>query len=49
MSFMCWLKNNLIKENTDIDIKPAKNGKNYLPKGHYFVRLNGCEEAFELK
>ncbi len=40
---------NLLKESISSDIKPAKNGINYLPIGHYFVRLNGCEEAFEIK
>ncbi len=40
---------NLLKENTSIDIEPAKNGKSYLPKGNYFVRINGLEKAFEVK
>ena len=40
---------NLLKENTSIDMEPAKNGKSYLPKGNYFVRINGLEKAFEVK
>jgi len=38
----------LMKENTSLDIKPAKNGKNYLPKGSYFIEINDVESKFEI-
>ncbi|UAB76256.1 sialidase family protein [Mesoflavibacter sp. SCSIO 43206] len=42
-------KKKLLKENTSLVINKAKNGKFYLPKGKYFVKINNTSKTFEVK
>ncbi|NMH86947.1 beta propeller repeat protein [Flavivirga algicola] len=42
-------KKALLKENTDIDIKKAKNNKYYLPKGLYYIEMDLEKIAFKIK
>ncbi|MEN8186591.1 MAG: glycosyl hydrolase [Bacteroidota bacterium] len=37
------------KKNKDQDIKQKKNEKYYLPKGEYFVEIEGVNKSFEIK
>ncbi|TYP99780.1 sortilin (neurotensin receptor 3) [Tenacibaculum adriaticum] len=37
------------KKNKDAVLKEAKNGKTYLPKGKYTVKINGEKQTFEVK
>lgn len=39
----------LLKENASLVINKAKNGKFYLPKGKYFVKINNTSKTFEVK
>ncbi|MBQ0786352.1 MAG: glycosyl hydrolase [Oceanihabitans sp.] len=39
----------LLKENTSIDMEAAKNGAYYLPKGTYFIQIDGEKVKFEVK
>ncbi|MGB6267858.1 MAG: glycosyl hydrolase, partial [Olleya sp.] len=39
----------LMKENTTIDINKAKNGKYYLTKGKYKIKIEGVEKVFEVE
>ncbi|QNM85106.1 glycosyl hydrolase [Polaribacter pectinis] len=38
-----------LKQHNEIDIKPAKNEVNYLPKGKYTVKIGDAESEFEVK
>jgi len=38
-----------LKENTSIDVIQAKNGKYYLPKGTYTVKIDSETTMFEMK
>ena len=42
-------KKKLLKENASLVINKAKNGKFYLPKGKYFVKINNTSKTFEVK
>jgi len=42
-------KKALMRENTSINISKANNGKYYLPKGKYTVRVGTARKAFEVK
>ncbi|RLD29099.1 MAG: glycosyl hydrolase [Bacteroidetes bacterium] len=42
-------KEALLKENTSIEIKKAKNGKQYLPKGKYTIQIGSEKTTFEVK
>ncbi|WP_304141079.1 sialidase family protein [Mesoflavibacter zeaxanthinifaciens] len=42
-------KKKLLKEKTSLVINKAKNGKIYLPKGKYFVKINNTSKTFEVK
>lgn len=39
----------LMKENTDLDIKEANNGKYYLPKGNYTIEIGSVSTKLEIK
>jgi photosystem II stability/assembly factor-like uncharacterized protein len=39
----------LLKENSSIDIEPAKNGESYLPKGVYYFDFDGLQKKFEVE
>lgn len=39
----------LLQENVEIEIEKAKNGKRYLPKGKYTIRINNESVTFEVK
>ena len=41
--------NQLKKENENLKISKAKNGKYYLPKGNYKVKIKSQTESFEIK
>ncbi|WP_375238046.1 glycosyl hydrolase [Aurantibacter sp.] len=38
----------LLKENTSVDIEPAKNGESYLPKGVYYFDFGVLQKKFEI-
>ena len=42
-------KNDLIKENANLEINKAANGKYYLPKGKYMVQIDGEKTTLEIK
>jgi hypothetical protein len=42
-------RKSLMKENTAIDINKAKNGKYYLVKGQYKIKIEGVEKNFEVE
>jgi len=42
-------KKKLLKENASLVINKAKNGKFYLPKGKYFVKINNTSKTFEVR
>lgn len=42
-------KKKLQKENSSLNINKAKNGKLYLPKGKYSIKINGTTKTFEVK
>ena len=39
----------LLKENSSIDINPAKNGKYYIPKGVYTIEIGDDKTTFEVQ
>jgi len=39
----------LLKEKSDLEIDEAKNGKYYLPKGKYIIKIDGASSEFEIK
>ncbi|MDO5978517.1 sialidase family protein [Flavivirga spongiicola] len=39
----------LLKENSDIDINKAKNGKYYMPKGTYYIQIGSEKQALIIK
>jgi len=42
-------KEKLLKENSSLIINKAKNGKFYLPKGKYSIKINDTTKTFEVK
>ena len=42
-------RKSLMKENKAIDINKAKNGKYYLVKGQYKIKIEGVEKNFEVE
>ena len=42
-------RNALLKENKSIDINEANNGKYYLPKGVYLVKIDDTKTKLEIK
>ena len=42
-------RNVLIKENSELKIKKAQNGKYYLPKGDYTIQIGSEKVPFMLK
>ena len=42
-------RKSLMKEDTSIDINEASNGKYYLPKGNFKVKIGDSESQFEIK